>query len=80
MIDRGHALPIARQAKALGLSRSSIYSLPRPVSEADLALMRRARTFIVSDKRSRCELHLDYSFAGSRMLQGARSVVCMFRR
>jgi len=24
----------------------------------------------VSDKRSQCELHLDYPFAGSRMLQG----------
>jgi putative transposase len=62
MIDRGHALPIARQAKALGLSRSSIYSLPRPVSDADLALMRRID-----------ELHLDYPFAGSRMLQGLLS-------
>lgn len=62
MIDRDHALPIARQAKALGLSRSSIYSLPRPVSDADLALMRRID-----------ELHLDYPFAGSRMLQGLLS-------
>jgi putative transposase len=62
MIDRGHALPITRQAKALGLSRSSIYSLPRPVSDADLALMRRID-----------ELHLDYPFAGSRMLQGLLS-------
>jgi len=55
-------LPITRQAKALGLSRSSIYSLPRPVSDADLALMRRID-----------ELHLDYPFAGSRMLQGLLS-------
>jgi putative transposase len=59
MIDRGHALPITRQAKALGISRSSVYTLPRPVSDADLALMRRID-----------ELHLDYPFAGSRMLQG----------
>jgi putative transposase len=59
MIDRGHALSISRQAKALGINRSSVYSLPRPVSEADLALMRRID-----------ELHLDYPFAGSRMLQG----------
>ena len=43
MIDRAHKLSIARQAKALGISRSSVYSLPRPVSEAGLALMRRAR-------------------------------------
>jgi putative transposase len=43
MIDRGHALPITRQATALGISRSSVYSRPRRVSDADLALMRRAR-------------------------------------
>jgi putative transposase len=59
MIDRGHALSISRQAKALGISRSGVYTLPRPVSVADLALMRRID-----------ELHLDYPFAGSRMLQG----------
>ena len=59
MIDRGHALPITRQATALGISRSSVYSRPRRVSDADLALMRRID-----------ELHLDYPFAGSRMLQG----------
>jgi len=58
MIDRTHALPISKQAKALGISRSSIYALPRPVSKADLALMRRID-----------ELHLDYPFAGSRMLR-----------
>ena len=59
MIDREHDLPPARQAKALGISRGSVYYLPRPVSDADLALMRRID-----------ELHLDYPFAGSRMLQG----------
>jgi putative transposase len=59
MIDRGHALPITRQATAFGISRSSVYSRPRRVSDADLALMRRID-----------ELHLDYPFAGSRMLQG----------
>jgi putative transposase len=59
MIDRGHALSITRQAKALGISRSGVYTFPRPVSDADLALMRRMD-----------ELHLDYPFAGSRMLQG----------
>jgi putative transposase len=58
MIDRTHALPISKQAKALGISRSSIYALPRPVSKAGLALMRRID-----------ELHLDYPFAGSRMLR-----------
>jgi putative transposase len=59
MIDRTHALPLARQAKALGISRGSLYYRPRPVSDTDLALMRRID-----------ELHLDYPFAGARMLQG----------
>src|SRR5271168_1417882 len=59
MIDRAHDLPIARQAEALNISRGSIYYLPRPVSAADLALMRRID-----------ELHLEFPFAGSRMLQG----------
>ena len=59
MIDRSHTLSLTRQARALGMSRGSVYYLPRPVSEVDLALMRRID-----------ELHLDYPFAGSRMLQG----------
>jgi putative transposase len=58
MIDRSHDLPLVKQAKALGISRGSVYSLPRPVSAADLAIMRRMD-----------ELHLDYPFAGSRMLR-----------
>ena len=58
MIDRSHALPIAKQAKALKISRGSVYYLPRPASAADLAIMRRMD-----------ELHLDFPFAGSRMLQ-----------
>ena len=40
MIDRGHDL-IVRQADALNISRGSVYYLPRPVPEADLAIMRR---------------------------------------
>ncbi|WP_442780482.1 IS3 family transposase [Ensifer sp. SL37] len=58
MIDRDHELSITRQARALGISRSIVYYLPQPASPADLALMRRID-----------ELHLDYPFAGSRMLQ-----------
>ncbi len=58
MIERGHELPVTRQAKLLKLSRSSVYYQPRPVSPADLAVMRRID-----------ELHLDYPFAGSRMLR-----------
>src|SRR3954447_14760001 len=58
MIDRGHELPIAKQAQALGISRGSVYDLPRPVPAADLAIMRRMD-----------ELHLELPFAGSRMLR-----------
>ena len=58
MIDRQHKLSVVRQAKLLGFSRGSVYYLPRPVSDGDLALMRRID-----------ELHLEYPFAGSRMLQ-----------
>ena len=58
MIDRSHDLPITKQAKVLNVSRGSVYYLPRPPSTADLALMRRMD-----------ELHLDFPFAGSRMLR-----------
>ena len=40
MIHRTHALSLTRQAAALGLSRGSVYYVPRPVRAADLALMR----------------------------------------
>ena len=40
MIDRDHKLPLARQAKAVGISRGSIYYRPRSVGEAGLGLMR----------------------------------------
>src|ERR1700726_4180271 len=59
MIDRAHDLPITRQAEALNISRGSVYYLPRPVSESDLAIMRRLD-----------RLHLEFPFAGSRMLRG----------
>lgn len=59
MIDRGHDLSVARQAKALGIGRGSVYDRARPPSDADLALMRRID-----------EVHLEYPFAGSRMLRG----------
>ena len=58
MIDRTHPLPVTRQARELGISRGSVYYLPRPTSDADLAIMRRID-----------ELHLDFPFAGSRMLR-----------
>jgi putative transposase len=58
MIDRSHELPVTRQCQALKLARSTVYYQPRPVPAEDLALMRRID-----------ELHLDYPFAGSRMLR-----------
>ena len=58
MIDRSHELPLSGQAKALGISRGSVYYLARPTSDADLVLMRRID-----------ELHLEHPFAGSRMLR-----------
>src|SRR5450755_4429930 len=58
MLDRSHDLPVARQALALGISRGSVYYLPRPVAASDLVVMRRID-----------ELHLSFPFAGSRMLR-----------
>src|SRR5712691_2751324 len=58
MIDRDHKLSITRQAKLLDISRGTVYYLPRPVSPADLALMRRID-----------ELHLKHPFMGARMLR-----------
>jgi putative transposase len=63
----------------LSISRGSVYYLPRPVSDADLKLMRRLD-----------ELHLELPFAGSRMLRhllaaegskvGRRHVATLMRR
>lgn len=58
MIDRSHPLSLTKQAAAAGISRGSVYYLPKPVPAADLALMRRMD-----------ELHLELPFAGSRMLR-----------
>src|SRR5436190_15630814 len=58
MIDASHDLPVTRQAELLDLSRSNVYYLPRPVSDSDLLLMRRID-----------ELHLNFPFAGARMLR-----------
>jgi putative transposase len=59
MIVREHELSITKQAKALRISRGSVYYLPRPVSTTDLEIMR------LLDR-----LHLEFPFAGSRMLRG----------
>ena len=58
MIDRQHELPLACQARLVGLSRGAVYYEPRPIPEEDLMLMRRID-----------ELHLELPFAGSRMLR-----------
>lgn len=58
MINANHALPLARQAELLDISRSNIYYLPRPTPPSDLAIMRRLD-----------ELHMKHPFAGSRMLR-----------
>lgn len=71
MIDRDHNLSITRQASLLNISRGTVYYLPRPVSPADLALMRRID-----------ELHLEHPFMGARMLrdQWARQGIHAGRR
>ena len=58
MIDPEHQLAIVKQAKTLAISRSSVYYVPPPPSEAELSVMRQLD-----------ELHLEYPFAGSRMLR-----------
>jgi putative transposase len=59
MIDPTAKLSVSRQAIVLGISRGSVHYKPRPVSDADLKLMHGV------DK-----LHMEFPFAGSRMLQG----------
>jgi putative transposase len=59
MIDRNNRLALTKQSALLGISRGSVYYEPAPVPDADLALMRRLD-----------ELHLEFPFAGSRMLRG----------
>ena len=59
MIDRDHDLSVTKQAEILRISRGSVYYLPRLVSSADLEIMQRLD-----------RLHLEYPFAGSRMLRG----------
>jgi putative transposase len=75
MIDRCHALPLARQAAELGISRGSLYYQPQAVSAADLALMRRMD-----------ELHLEYPLRAAGCCatccwrRAFRSGVCMSPR
>ncbi len=57
MIDRGAELSVSEQCEGLGLNRTGVYYTSRPVSEADLKLMRRID-----------ELHLEHPFYGARKL------------
>jgi len=69
----------SRRRRSGSISRGSVYYLPRPVPAADLAAMRRMD-----------ELHLEFPFAGSRMLRdllnkegveiGRRRVATLMRR
>ena len=58
MITANHPLPISTQAKLLGISRGTVYYLPKPVSSKDLDLMRQID-----------ELHLQHPTMGARMLR-----------
>ena len=79
MIDRDHALSVTKQADVVGIARSTVYYLPRPVSASDLDLMKQI------DK-----LHTEFPFAGARMLRrllaingskiGRRHVKTLMRR
>ena len=79
MIDPTHPLSIVRQCQLLGVARSTAYYRPTPVAAAVLGLMRRID-----------ELHLEYPFAGARMLRdllrqegqrvGRRHVATLMRR
>ena len=66
MIDPEHDLPIKQQAEVLEISRSTVYYEPRLISAEDLWLMRQID-----------ELHLNYPFAGSRMLRGLLRQQCL---
>jgi putative transposase len=79
MIDRDHELSVTKQAEVVGIARSTVYYLPRPVPAADLDLMKQI------DK-----LHTEFPFAGARMLRallaaggsqvGRRHVKTLMRR
>ena len=79
MIDRGNKLPVTKQCKLLGLTRSSVYYIPRPISPKELEIMRQID-----------EIHLLYPFYGSRNIRdelqakgysaGRDHVRCLMRR
>ncbi len=52
-------MSVTKQAEVVGIARSTVYYLPRPVSADDLALMHQID-----------RLHMEFPFAGARMLRG----------
>ncbi|WP_338841644.1 IS3 family transposase [Acinetobacter lwoffii] len=58
LIDDSLQISVSKQAKLLKVSRGCYYYPPKPVSESDLKLM-----------RCMDELHMQYPFAGSRMMR-----------
>jgi putative transposase len=58
MIDRANPLPITQQCRILELSRSSVYYQPLPLTESEVALMRRID-----------EIHLKIPYYGSRRIR-----------
>ena len=68
MIDRAHPLPIARQARLLGLARASVYYRPVGTAERDLALMAAIDL-----------IHTELPFYGARRIRGellTRGLAC----
>ena len=62
MINPEHVLPMTKQCRLLGLSRSGLYYRPVPTSAQDLALMRAID-----------EIHLRYPYFGSRRIRDTLS-------
>ena len=59
MIDRGHPLPVTRQARLLDLARSTVYYRVATTSERDLGLMAAID-----------EVHTELPFYGARRIRG----------
>jgi putative transposase len=58
MIDKTSKITITRQAELLNINRTTLYYVPKPMNDNDLQTLRKLD-----------ELHLQYPFMGSRMLQ-----------
>ncbi len=58
MIAPTHKLSVTKQARMLGIARSTVYYQPKPISDQEWAL-----------RAEIDRLHLEYPFAGSRMLR-----------